>query len=396
MQINEFLISMNSMTRNCAILPGTSCLNLRKSCGFVEHVAVLGFASIAMIVLSQRAWSIAVDLDSGVKTLEYGTAFKEMTRSLSQRELALIDEYRRNYVTLRNFYGNVQIEAVVRKTNFRGLKTEQNPNGKNTARLHYRSRDNKLFRIDEETLNWETEESLGRLFVHVAGPEVSFTARKTGPDHSLAIVRVFANPTEVMNESLLQYGELFRAPFSSDGHPTLEEMLFDRPNWPLSLWRISRVEISEDNPNHASIFLDAVLKEDGASGQPMEYRFTFFRDLAWALESYSYGAKTLQSNEDSVWLASFQYDRGVDGLPLLKNATYWVERGPDRRRSNEEVFEVTRFVSEPADVADFLPEALGLSLAGSKANWTGRILILIVGVALLILYFYLKRRASVL
>jgi hypothetical protein len=376
--------------RDCWLSASRS--NLRISCRFAARLAALTFAGIAMLDLSSYACLAETHFDNSVKLPEYGTAFKEMTRSLSQRELALIDEYRQNYARLRNLYGNVQIEAIVRSTNFPGRKTDKNPDGKNTARLHYRSKDNKLFRVDAEALDWEREESLGRHTVYVVGPEVSFEARRTGLEHSLAITRVFANSAELVNGPLLVHSKFFRAPFSTTGNAILEEMLFDRPNWPVSEWRISRVELSEDRPNLVSIFLDTVYNDERSGKLAMDYRFTFIRNLAWALESYSSEVKILQSDEDMAWLGRFQYDRGADDMPLLKNATYWVERGPDRERSQDEVYDVTRFVPEPADTADFLPEALGLSLAASKANWTGRFLIFILGVVLLIAYFNLKRR----
>lgn len=246
-------------------------------------------------------------------------------------------------------------------------------------RLLYLASGREWFRLDVQQLDWKTEQPAGLKTVHLVGPEAIFTARRSSPDGSLAIIEVYPNPNDLL---LGNFGiiDIQSAPYP----PLAERQVFGHED----AWRIDRVQAFEE----AEARLAAIEVSREMEGLTDKYRYEFLRDASWALRS-SFSEHTAPSQPQAMILwRRLEYSGEKDGVPLLKHASYWREVGQTKERYREEDFTVTSFIPEPAPESEFLPSAVGLRLGRTTANWIPRILVLILGVVLIALYQYLKRR----
>ena len=85
---------------------------------------------------------------------------------------------------------------------------------------------------------------------------------------------------------------------------------------------------------------------------------TFYPDRCWALREHSWGTK--DPNERRI-RTLLDYAGDEEGVPLLKRAEYWDERGPPPlKRFLVQTFEVTELVPGPVPAKEFSLAAFGL------------------------------------
>jgi hypothetical protein len=261
-----------------------------------------------------------------------------------------------NYARLKDVYGNARIDAILHESLFGDeKKTADNPDGRETFRLAYRSNAQRLFRVDTEPLDWKSELPTGTKSIAVAGPQLSFFARQT-PD--------------------------LRAPFSYRMIP-LELIVFNPQS------KLSKIESVKETSAEGVRLVSLRIVIPSVPDKPI-YEYTFLRDSTWALRDYHGGPDT----GGAVDYATLNYEGVENGVPVIKRAVYWAEQGPEKKRFSVRDYEITRFIPSPVAEKEFLPSALDLSIGKPEINWWPRILVLVFAFALLTVYFSLKRRAQ--
>lgn len=310
-----------------------------------------------------------------------GAEFPDMTKGLSSAERSLLEEYRNAYAKLREFYGNAYIEATARQWGWDRRISTENPEGRSAWSGVYRSRSAKLFRFDFATLDWKTESPTGELRVYVVGPQLKFEARQSA-EGDLAVVREYGTTLAVL-DAAAEWN--FSATPYSFGAMYLEYMIFRR-DVVAKDWHVEKVAATEEDGIRL-VSIHCASKEKSKAAE-----FRFLRD-SWALKDYSNGSPSMNTEDDYQRRASIEYDTSQGDFPLLKKATYWVDFGPQRKRGQFYEVTVTRFDIGPVAESEFLPSALNLSIGQTRASWGPRIFVIAIGIALVALYFYFKRRA---
>jgi hypothetical protein len=339
---------------------------IRRSVLHLSLISILGFVTRDA---SAQASSRTADLP-------YGPRFKEMTNNLSAEELSLLEEYRLQFSKLRAVYENCKVVAMNPRSVYPPMKSPANPKGQAILRRTYRARDSRFFRMDVETLDWQTEEPTGRLTIHVVGPEGIFTARKPNAESGLAISQVYSDANELLRRDF-SLAEFYNAPYA-DG--TEKAILGYEDEWQTD-------EVKSHVENGIRLATVTLTAPPGDKDEKHVARFEFLRDQAWALRSYAYGVPEVNMRHGLL-----EYAGEKDGVPLLKRLVMWQESGATKKRAGEEEYTITSFLTEAPLESEFLPAAIGLALGKARVNWWPRVFVLVLGIVLIVVYVRLKRR----
>lgn len=315
-----------------------------------------------------------------------GVAFRDVTANLSRDEKSLIEEYRANYARLRTAYGNAQIDAVRRYSDWPALRADDNPEGKAVERLSFSSRDGVHFRMEAEELDKDTERPTGSLKILLSGSQGNITASRRGKDQPLVIVG--ASSADDLQADMSSY-VFHSCPFSYYVFP-MAWLLFDKP-WFAKSWTIESIVAGQEGDQRVvHVVASGILQDD----KFQRAKFTFWRDQAWALKEYAFGHDPISSPRDYVRKGKFQYEGNHNGVPLLKRMEVWKEQGPEQKRAVVELYEIVRFIPEPPDASVFSPASLRLAVGRVRINWWPALLMFSLGAALVAIYVMLKRSAA--
>jgi hypothetical protein len=297
---------------------------------------------------------------------------------LSAQELAILNEYRPHYEQLKNFYDNIKMEAVYQKS----VPTQaQN----RASHLVYRARAGKFYRLDETALDAVEKMPDGGVKILLVRPEGHLVAvrEKAGA----AVVRSWSPDRERGVGRLA--GHMFQwSPYSVEVF-SMEWMLFRQPGF-ATTYQVESVNTHVDRGERlVTVTTRAVMK---LNGDVWLGHFVFHRDAGWALKEYSWGDAD-PSKPDSVLLQGrYTYGELRDGVPVLKRLDLYEDKGPDRIRAVEQVFEVKSVEIGPVAEDEFSLDALGIKIGRERSPWLLRLVALGTGVFLLTLYFLLRRR----
>lgn len=309
----------------------------------------------------------------------------ELNRDLSHKEQQLLEEYRNNYERLRQAYtSNIRIEVVRRRSDFL-----DNPEGSAASRLSYSAGDGKRFRMDAARLVPSAESPVGATSVQLATPEGYVIAKRESPGEPFVILDWSDDPEEGL--ALLSSEKFQWSPYSCYELP-LEWFIFHQPGF-MSTWSIGSItEHEEAGERLVSVSVGGITK---LRAKNWRGSFIFLRDRAWAIKEYSWGDADPMAPE-VVRNARYDYEGDHEGVPLLKRVEYWEERGPDRKRLANEVFEVQRIQVGPVPEEEFTLESIGLSLGKQRSRWAWRLAAVLATVLVFaLLYVVLRRREAI-
>lgn len=333
----------------------------------------------------RRCVSLTLLAALGVPPIHEACAEPVDVSALSKEELGLLEEYRTSYARLKQGYDNLKMEVVWRGTAPTFVRPD-NPTGNGAIRYVYRANGGRFYRMDISRLDLGNEKPLGDLRIRLVRPEGYLDAQTESPDKGLALSNW---STDTQEGTLLLTTYIFhRAPYAMHVFP-MERFVFNKPEFAEKYW-IEKVLPHQDGTDRlVTISTRAIAKRGGMEGAG---RFVCLRDRAWALKEYDWGSANLAASQDTVLRhARYTYEGDYEGVPLLKRLEMWQEEGPERKRVDQQVFEVQNVEAGPVPEAEFTADAVGLKIGKHRSNWGLRLTIFLAGVVLLTAYLIFRR-----
>ncbi len=312
---------------------------------------------------------------------------------LSGEEKELLQEYRVNYMRLREFYQNITIEA--HRTGYRlprsadaGFPPTPGAELELYVELDYTFRANGG---DYLRMDWIEEEasSLSRKktgFVGILTPTEGFALERNGSNGRLHLV---AHGKELDKYSGLFASHWFHtAPFGQQGIPLEHRLLVDQDG----SYRLEKVEVGRESGEE--IVSVSRLQKSEAGWSRLILRF--YRNRSWALKESSYEGTEDGTEESLLMVERCTYDGEEDGIPLLSG--YTLEIGSKNISASEEtvrrrdVFEIKKITPGAVPLAEF--DARGIiGKIGEKTTISRfRIIAMAIGLILVVISLCLHRR----
>ncbi len=298
-------------------------------------------------------------------------------------EEALLEEYKANLNRLQQFYGNLRMRAIHRWI------PSSHKDAKRMAPMRVRvprARDNEYFRLDHQGLTLEEEEPRG-MMIELLRPEGYLKAHRKYPNNDFVLIETKADREE--GKALLAMTLFQWAPFYAHVIP-LERLVLRTPPFAKSCRRTFELH-SEGAERLVTLTLDIVSNE---KDYPIRIRFVFYRDRAWALKEFSWGAPQLKEPLHRVRQGWLEYEGSSDGIPLLKRVTFRMEHGPTREYYGEDQYEVEEIKVGAVPLEEFTPDAFGIHLGKQRSRWGWAAPALVSGVLLVTVYVVLLRRRA--
>jgi len=235
---------------------------------------------------------------------------------------------------LQAFYTNLYISADITKSNW--VYMPHQPPGE---KVEFRA-NGRLIRSDrviEDAAHPET-------IVQVAGAQRGFVVSKAPGANAFILDTWHANP-ELTTESSRLFNPLAFAPYCILEVTILEWM--KRPSV-----RLRAVEeVQEQGELLLKATFDETFKREGQVLH-LSHRFLFEPQRNWACRRYAYGGTNPEC-------AEIEYEGEVDGIPLIKSATYWKE--DKGKRANMTHATVRKLIVGPVPEDQFTLAAFGIA-----------------------------------
>ncbi len=270
---------------------------------------------------------------------------------------------------LERFYSHLTLEAVVTRSNMQSMRPV-------VARQRFvvRTAGDKM-RRDRFVPEAAGGESA---YIGVKSADGSFVVRRKAGQERFVLSNLSSNSLRGPNILATEHHYLF-APFSENGGFLLANKFRSK-----SL-RITSIE--EEERNGEQLVKVTYERSTRFNGQPIHYvgYDVFSKTLGWALRESVAGGGEVQNR------GKIEYDGMVDGVPLLKSAEYWRQKGDERY--NILRCEVTRIEPGTAPPEAFELAALVGDVRQEKKSpyW---LLLIIGGVALVAIAVVLARFAA--
>ncbi len=312
---------------------------------------------------------------------------------LSEGEKELLQEYRVNYMRLREFYQNITMEA--HRTGYRLPRSADAgvPRAPGTELELYVELDY-IFRCnngeDYLRMDWGEEDasslSMKTGFVGIITPTEGFALERNSSNGSLHLV--------AHGKDLDHYLDLFAnhwfhtAPFGQQGTPLEYRLLVDQDD----SYRLTKVDVGRESGEEIVSVSRSRKCDEGWS----RMTFRFYRNRSWALKESSYEGTEYGIEESLLIVERCTYDGEEDGIPLLSG--YTLEIGGKNVSASEEtvrqrdMFEIKKITPGAVPLAEF--DARGLiGKIGEKTTISRfRIIAMAIGLILVVISLCLHRR----
>ena len=349
----------------------------------------------AAAILAVTAGRISASEGAGDGSEQHDPFTGQMFSELSFEERALLQEYQRNYLRLKDFYENVTIETRGERFSLpRSAGGVFPPTPSATLELTrsgemiFLSNGGDFLRMDSAVLDTSSSPGVGANAIVIVTPTEGFRLRQSPSSGNYALV---AHGKEV-GEYLSSFANfLFHfAPFANLGVPLEYRILSDR-----EASRIESVELRSELGEDI-VVVSRLTDHDGAYSR---LTFQFYRDRCWALKESRYEclmSRDPGETELNVIVERCVYDGEDDGIPLLAKYTREGIRG--NKSTNEEtihrrkVFEIQKITPGAVPLAEFDVDQL-IGRIGEKTTVSRfRIIAMTIGAILVVIGVWLRRR----
>ena len=271
---------------------------------------------------------------------------------------------------LQRFYEHITLEAVVTRSNL-----EHKNSRIARQRLVLRTDGDKM-RIDGFVPDGTGGESVR---VAVTSPGSSFTLRRQADQESFVLSHLSSDSTQDMRSLRSRHYYLF-APFCESAGVILADKIRPRN------FRI--ISIEEEERNGEQLVKVAYERDVHFKGKPLTYAGydVFSKTMGWALREFARGRQR----------GIIEYDGMIDGVPLLKTAEYWRQKGDER--VNILRCEVTKIepYAAPPDTFEFAALVGDVRQEGKSSYWLLLIAggVVLIAIAVVLARFAAHRRAA--
>jgi len=348
----------------------------------------------AAAILAVTAGRISASEGVGDASEQHDPFTAQMFSELSFEEKALLQEYQRNYLRLKDFYENVTIETRGERFSLPRSAAGPFPPAPSATlesilsrELIFRSNGGDFLRMDSAIL--DASSSPGDIFI--VTPTEGFHLSQSPSSGNYALLSHGKQVWRYRNSFAGLF--FFCAPFGHDGIPLEKRILSDHPDHDAS--RIKSVELRSESGEDI-VLVSRLTDHDGVYSS---LTFQFYRDRCWALKESRYEcpmSRVPGDEELNVIVERCVYDRGDDGIPLLAKYTRDHIRGNESTNEEiirrQDVFEIKRITPGAVPLEEFDVDQLIGRIGEETSVSRFRIIAMAIGLILVVTGIWLRRR----
>lgn len=327
-------------------------------CNFTEYFRLYIFGRIFLYLILFCKIGTAQDFPS----FEVQTS-----NSLSPQELTLFDEYKNALPSIRKAYSNIRLDYVQKTILSKELDISHSDfgDGERVEKyVSYRTLSSHYFRVDESNSDFTTKGTT----IWLMNPKIMLKA--------------------INNENQYNITEVFQYPNSFFANIVFHNAI-QWTAFALADITVYRIEMIGQAPNREVVFyFDHTGKETAPGTQK---KATFYYDKNWVVKKLQISAIP------GTYSTNIYYEGEMDGIPLIKRIEDRFVQNQESSNSDKypyihKVWDIISVIPEPS-LDEFDPEkVLGIKIGGTGANWTMRLILLGIGLVLIAVWIYFKRK----
>jgi len=273
---------------------------------------------------------------------------------------------------LQAFYRSVTIRATSTKTNWPAY---EDTGGKRIEKLIFRGNGD-LMRVDATVLSDDGRSAPSDTTIRVATPERCFLASRKAGQKPFVLRNVDTDYRRRAEAMCARY----LLPSATYGYCELTIADFIRSH-DITLTAVE--ELTREDEPMARVSFELNSKGIGW--------FLFSTERSWALREYLLEIKDKASPDYYAVRAVIEYDDGRDGMPRMKEARYWREKGREGERILNHTIVVDEFIVGPVPEEEFTLTALGIADIREQSRLTRALVFSFLGIVILIAAWFLVR-----
>jgi hypothetical protein len=308
---------------------------------------------------------------AGVLLVIFAWAVSPANATVSEGEF--FAQYETAARKLRDFYGAVTISGTLTKKNW--------TKDKNVAPekvVVYADGDRVRVDVDSSKLIDGSPHD-GAVRVSVVAPDTSFALTRE-PGANAYVLRNVTSDAESMAHALRGEKYLLFAPYKDRmGIDVLEKL--KSPGTKIT-------SIAEEKRGDELLVKVSYQEDIVFNNKPLQYIgwYLFAQDKSWALRG-SFSQRPV-AEAKQIW-SEIEYGDTVDGIPLLKKAEYWMQKGTER--SEVQKYEVTEIKPGRVPEREFQLAAFGIRDIREERETNYWLYLIVAGVVLIAAAFIVAR-----